>query len=232
MKWLSVIALAMLHSFAIAQHDIKASFPGGNNAYNQFLNENLVFPSEAIQAEASREIQAVIRIDTLGKPTVEQFMFPNSGLGFEREVHRFVEKMPNWKPAIHDGKVASSQVILTFTFDYVDPNAEVDEWRYEYYLESEELPVCPYGTDSLQRFMKWFLADSLQLRFDTAAAVLNIIVGADGKVIDGSVLSSNGAVADGYWVHACRFLPKWIPGRIKGQAVNVQRQLALEVVSD
>ncbi len=232
MKWFAIILVAMSPYNCFAQNDIAAHFPGGDVAYNEFLETNLQYPQVALDSQASREIRCLVQIDTSGRASLESFIFQNSGLGFEEEVIRFIREMPNWVPAMHNGIVAQSQIILTFTFNYVDPDLDYRESTYKYYLDSDVLPEFVGGIDSISTFIKAFLKDSLLLHFDTAIATLSIMVSDNGEVIDGEILATNNAVADGYWVYACKKMPFWIPGRIKGKPVYVRRELSFILISD
>lgn len=232
MRFLVGIVSIFLAEITMAQNDISASFPGGSDAYNRYLSENLQFPQLAIDSQASREIRALIGIDTMGALHIEDFIFDYSALGFEEEVQRFVKSMPNWEPAIHNGVKAYSQIILTFNFTYVDPDLEYDEFAYRYYEESDVPPMFEGGHDSIMRFIRAFLIDTLQLSFDTAYARLTIIVDDQGRIIDGQILESDNKIADGYWLHAFKNMPSWKPGSIGGKTVYVQREVELTVVSD
>lgn len=231
MRWLVVFGCLCFSFLVSAQYDTPAKFPGGDEAYDTYLANNLKFPQQALDSQASREIRALVRVDTFGRLVLESFVFENSGLGFEKEVERFIKSMPNWVPAVHNGQTASTQIILTFTFNYVDPDLEYDEGMYEYYLgsDADQLPEFKEGMDSACRFLKEFLVGELQLSFDTAEATFNIVVDANGKMLDVSILANNGTVADGYWVHAVKNMPPWQPGILDGKAENIQREVSFNL---
>jgi protein TonB len=114
-----IMVLFSLNS-AQAQYDVSTSFPGGQAAYNVFIQENLSYPNSALDARSNRIIKVLVNVDSSGVLTIDTFLLPYSGLGFEEEVTRFISIMPAWDPAIHNGRLASSQVILQYNFTYQD----------------------------------------------------------------------------------------------------------------
>ncbi len=227
---ISTCLMLLFATISIAQNDKSASFPGGDNAYNAYLQSNLVFPEKAIESKNSREIRVVVEIDTLGKVRIQSFVFPKGDNGFEEEVERFVAGMPAWHPAVHNGVVANSQMVLNFQFTYVDSELDLDTQQYTYYKESEEPPTFYGGLDSIKSFVRTMLVDTFDFKFDTTAIEIQFVVGADSSIIDAYVLESDNLIPDDYWIYVIRSLPNAIPGKIRNRPVNVQSTLSLEIV--
>jgi len=230
MKWYCLFCLCLVSQLVSAQLDKSATFPGGDDAYNAYLQNHLVFPEKAIESRSSREIRVVVEIDTIGKVRIQSFVFPKGNQGFEEEVERFVDGMPTWQPAVHNGVVSNSQMVLNFQFNYVDPELELDKNQYTYYKESEEPIRFVGGLDSVKSFVTTMLVDTFDFNFDTTAVEIQFVVGADSSIIDAYILQSDNLVPDDYWIYTIRSLPNAIPGRIRNRAVNVQSTLSLELV--
>lgn len=231
-RWGMVCILIAVIQSLYAQYDVPASFPGGDEAYNAYLQSNLVFPKQAIAAKMTREIRAVVTIDTLGKVEVQSFVYPSSNMGFEESVTSFINNMPNWSPAVHDGEVANSQTVLTFNFTYIDPELDYDTHKYTYYTDSEVPPTFVGGLDSILSFVQTMLVDTFEFSFDTTTVTVQFVVGKDSSIIDAQVITSDNQIPDDYWVYVIRSLPNSIPGRIRNKRVNVQSTLSLVVVSE
>jgi hypothetical protein len=223
----AIITLFISTLNVVAQNDISAQFPGGDAAYDAYLQQNLVFPEQAIEAHSNREIRVVVQIDTFGKVRIQKYVFANSGLGFEKEVETFVRQMPNWNPAIHNGVVATSQMVLNFQFTYVDPELDYKTDQYKYYIDCEVPPTFVGGLDSIKSFITEMLVDTFNFKFDTTEVTIQFVVGADSTVIDAEVIESDNLIPDDYWIYVFRSLPNSIPGRIKNKRVNVQSTLSL-----
>jgi len=227
-----LICLCVMSILSFGQNDVSASFPGGDEAYDAYLRANLIFPDKAIESRTTREIRVVVEIDSTGKVRIQEYVYPNSGLGFEEEVKRFIDHMPLWNPAVHNGVVANSQMVLNFNFTYIDPEIDFDTQRYTYYTESEVPPTFVGGLDSIKRFVKTMMVDTFNFDFDTVEATIQFVVGADSSIIDAQVLLSDNQIPDDYWVYVIRSLPNGIPGRIRKKRVNVQSTLSLVIVSE
>lgn len=80
-----------------------------------YLNENLIYPQEALKdsIQGVQTVSFVINIE--GKP---ESISINNPLGepFEKEAKRLVENMPLWKPASINGKPIPSKVSVPLTF--------------------------------------------------------------------------------------------------------------------
>jgi len=217
---------------AYGQRDISASFPGGDEAYNQFLQENLVFPETAVDTQVNRTVKVLVDIDSTGKATLDTFITPYSNLGLEEAVERFIKLMPNWNPAVHNGVRAQTQVILSINFHYVNPEDEYDEYSYKYYEESDIPPSFVGGIDSVNRFVCSVLREELLLSIDTASAKIKVIVGKDNAIIDAVIVETDHKVGDGYWTYAVMKLTNAVAGSNRGKRVNVQSFLSVSCSED
>lgn len=229
-RFFSLILLVLSFLHGSAQLDSSATFPGGDNAYNDYLQGNLVFPQKAIESRTSREIRVVVEIDTIGKVIIQSFVYPKSNLGFEEEVERFIGNMPPWNPAMHNGVISNSQMVLNFQFDYVNPDLDFDTQQYTFYKKSEVPPTFIGGLDSIKSFLKTMLVDTFEFAFDTTQVKVQFVVGVDSSIIDAIILESDNIIPDDYWIYIVRSLPNAIPGTIRNRPVNVQSTLSLEVV--
>lgn len=223
-----VVLLLCKCSISTAQIDIPAKFPGGNGAYNNYLNANLTYPEKAMEAEADRTVKVIVAIDTLGKASIEAFVYENSGLGFEEEVQRFINAMPRWSPAVYDGVVSKSQVILSFDFKYQHPSPSSDEieeietYELDFYVESDIPPFFDYGTDSLKKGIRNILLDSVGLKSIGGSFTVEFIVDTSGRQLNLSILENKSTVSDGDINYAFLVLSGWKPGIKNGKKVNVK----------
>lgn len=85
--------------------EVEASFPGGDNAWRRFLEQNLNADVPANRKAPVGAYTVIIQfvVDKEGKISG---ILPLTGHGFgmEEEVIRILRKAPRWKPAIQDGR--------------------------------------------------------------------------------------------------------------------------------
>jgi protein TonB len=85
--------------------EIEAFFPGGDNAWRKFLEQNLNPAVPVNYGAPAGQYTVVIQfvVDKTGKIT-EIKALTNHGYGMEAEVIRLLRKSPKWSPAIQDGR--------------------------------------------------------------------------------------------------------------------------------
>jgi len=76
-------------------------FPGGQEAWINFLRKNLSSP-EDLQEGEKKTVQVRFIVDKDGTVTGFQIV-QSAGKSFDNEVIRVLKKMPKWKPAIQNG---------------------------------------------------------------------------------------------------------------------------------
>lgn len=96
-----------------------ATYPGGMRAFYQFLNENLVYPEEAIKNGIEGKVYVWIALDEKGEVI-------DDSVRIERGVHkllddesiRLLKLSPNWEPAklIADLSPVKSSMALPISF--------------------------------------------------------------------------------------------------------------------
>lgn len=103
--------------YSMVDVDIRAEFPGGEDAMNDWFVKNINYTDEIIDAVNNDQFKCVPVSITIGhdgsgkNPNVE--LICNTTLSLE--ALRVVEKMPKWIPAFKNGKpVATSQNITVY----------------------------------------------------------------------------------------------------------------------
>lgn len=92
-------------------------YNGGGKALAYFIRKNLRYPAEARSAGISGIITVEFTVLSNGA-VANPFTAGNAiGYGLEEEALRIVEKMPRWKPAILDGKPATTKHKILIRFD-------------------------------------------------------------------------------------------------------------------
>ncbi|MCB0733735.1 MAG: hypothetical protein H6608_09840 [Flavobacteriales bacterium] len=223
MKLPLVLFSLLVGLLANAQTDIPARFPGGNNAYNLFMSQHLKYPTSALESKADRTIKVLVRIDSIGRPSIQEFIYENSGLGFEDEVESFINQMPNWIPAMYNNIPSSSQIILSFDFKYQhEQEGPAEGYKVTFYEVSDIPPFYTYGHDSLVKRMQVLLVDSLKLRNVSGSCTIQFIVDTTGRLLNVSILENKTGTSDRYMQYVLDKAGGWHPGLIRGRKVGVQ----------
>lgn len=115
-----LISLVMLAGFSISAMagDVPV-YPGGEEAMNKFINENLKYPAPAVEngVEGVVTLKLTIKTDgTIGAIKVVRMVDPD----LEQEAIRIAKKMPAWTPADKDGEPVEAFVDVPVVFELPD----------------------------------------------------------------------------------------------------------------
>tara|TARA_Y100000385_G_scaffold268782_1_gene306166 strand:- start:371 stop:1492 length:1122 start_codon:yes stop_codon:yes gene_type:complete len=93
--------------------DAEPTFPGGDEARDAFVKNNIQLTDDSKNDGATIFIEAIINEDG----TIEQPQIALAGLReLEIEALRVVRMMPNWNPAIHRGEKVKTRMIIPVKF--------------------------------------------------------------------------------------------------------------------
>lgn len=212
-------------------------YPRGQKEMMKFISDNLRYPEEAVKEgiEGRVFVKFVVKKDgNISDVEVFRGLDPSC----DKEAVRVVKLMPKWVPGIQNGKVADVYYTLPIVFklpkeeiDAVDI-AELQEHkvvvaepsdREKPFVIVEQMPQYPGGQEEMMKFI------SDNLKYPEAAVkegiegrvILRFVVRKDGNVSDVEVLRGLDPSCDKEAVRVIKSMPKWVPGRQNGQAVDV-----------
>jgi protein TonB len=96
--------------------DEKASFPGGEAAFDKYLLDNLQYPEKALAAGQSRTVYPTLFLDEQGNPTDVTFRYEPTIYGFQDEARRILMASPRWNPAKVGGQPVKSKFTIPISF--------------------------------------------------------------------------------------------------------------------
>lgn len=96
------------------QEDKHAAYPGGDEALRNYMR-NIRYPKEAQEKGIQGTVYIKFFVDENGK-IINPTPITHLGGGLEEEGLRLVKSMPNWLPAIKDGKPVKEELNLPFRF--------------------------------------------------------------------------------------------------------------------
>lgn len=84
--------------------DMPPHFPAGDMGMNNFLSEHLKYPREAAENNAGGTVTISLVVKETGEVDNIRVTSTPLGYGLDEEALRVALLMPNWEPAIKDGK--------------------------------------------------------------------------------------------------------------------------------
>lgn len=96
---------------------IAPEFPGGQQALDNYVNNHIKYPQDAIDNDISGVVRVSFIVDENGRITKAKLLNPQRvGQGLDEEALRVVETMPEWKPGTLHGKKVKTQLELPISF--------------------------------------------------------------------------------------------------------------------
>lgn len=219
-------------------------FPGGMGEMMKYLARNIKYPVEAQKAriEGRVIVQFVVKADgSTSDFVVKRSVSPS----LDAEAIRVLSGMPKWKPGKQRGKAVDVKftVPVTFRLQKKESNPplklEVDEpagntasasakGQQEsddrVFMVVEEMPEYPGGMSECLKFLSENVKypENKMKEGVQGRVIVQVVIKADGSVSNPQVLRSVDPELDAEAVRVMMSMPKWKPGRQRGQAVDVK----------
>lgn len=208
--------------------DEQPEFPGGMMECMKFLAKNIKYPTEAIKngIQGRVIVQMVIQKDgSIADAKVARSVDPM----LDAEAIRVVNLMPKWKPGKHEGEAVNVRFTLPVVFKLSDPTKVEVKAKEEQYIPDdkgiysvcEEMPEFPGGMGECMKF----LAQNIKYPVECmkqgiqGRVIVQFIIDKDGKVRKPKVVRAVHPDLNKEALRVTRLMPKWKPGKVKGENV-------------
>lgn len=209
-------------------------FPGGFDALEQWKKQHIVYPEEAIASGAQGQVVVRFVILKTGEVAYAEIL-RSIDPALDKEALRLVSSMPKWTPGKQDGKAVSVRwdEPVTFTLPTAEEIAEMERRKKEKEQKVfdivEEAPQFPGGQNALTQ---WLGANIKYPKIAVENGIegrvyVSFIVRSTGEITDIKIARSVDPSLDKEAVRVTSCMPKWIPGKQGGEAVNVRYTMPL-----
>jgi periplasmic protein TonB len=96
--------------------EVSPFYNGGQAAIENYINNNLEYPQEAIDNNVEGTVRVQFGIDENGKIANVKTIGDKIGYGLEEEAVRVISGMPGWTPGQVKGKNVKTWVVLPVTY--------------------------------------------------------------------------------------------------------------------
>ena len=212
---------------------VKAEFPGGPEEMERWINRRIQIPSQFSESGIVGEVVARLRIESDG--TVSGYRILKELDGCTAEAKRLIRTMPKWSPAGIPNKgpvpsivmVAIPFLALAYTGDtQVVVEGEIDDDDEAFNVVDEE-PQFPGGQEALYKWLEENIQYP-QLAKDNGIegkVYVTFVVEADGSISNPRILRDIGGGCGKEVRRVMWQMPRWIPGKLRGETVRVQYNL-------
>ena len=213
-------------------------FPGGMQELMKYLQKEMKYPKEAqdkgIQGRVI--VQFVVNKDgSICEANVVKSVDPL----LDAEALRVVNAMPHWTPGKQRGEPVCVRFTIPVAFHLAEATApKASELKQaatakttgstvdgeEVFLAVENLPEYPGGMQELMKYLQKEMKypKEAQDKGIQGRVIVQFIVKKDGSIIEPEVVKPVDPLLDAEAVRVVNAMPKWNPGKQRGQAVNVR----------
>ncbi|MCE7995116.1 MAG: hypothetical protein HEP71_24265 [Roseivirga sp.] len=205
-----------------------AVFPGGKDAWNAFISENLITPDNSPQGR----VYAAFVVDKAGV-LHDIKLIRGIGGGADEAVVALLEKSPSWQAGKQRGEAVNSKMVVAVQFGEAEAGLETSapqkpinyEEIEEVFTVVEEQATFPGGTEAWARFID----DNLKTPDSNVKGRVfaTFVVDRDGALKNIQLIRGIGGGADEAVIELLKNSPNWIAGKQRGNKVNSQMQVAI-----
>jgi len=199
-------------------------FPDGERELFRFLSENIQIPTSPRLGGIQGRVISQFVVNSDGR--ISDIKIIRSLDPFlDAEVVRVIETMPKWIPGKKNGEAVNAQFTLPVRFQI-----EAQEKREDVFEEVEQMPEFPGGNQALMQFLNDSIRypEEAQRNGIEGKVVCRFVVNSDGSISDIEIVQSVHPLFNAEVVRVIESMPKWIPGKQDGRAVNVQHMIFLD----
>ena len=215
--------------------EVPPQFPGGVVEWMKFLSANMKYPAEAKEKKQEGRVIVQFIVEKDGSITNAKVVRGVSPL-LDQEALRVVGIMPKWNPATQRGQAVRVQYTLPVMFSL---NGKIDEMQQHQvnmkpnekgiYNMVEEPASFPGGMANCLKF----LSENVKYPEDCkkegiqGRVIAQFIIDKDGSVIDVKIVRGVHPSLDKEAIRMIESMPKWTPGKVKGEPVKCQYTLPI-----
>ena len=205
-------------------------FPGGMQEMTKFLQQNIKYPKEAQEQGKQGRVIVQFVVNKDGSIVNDSIVRSVDPL-LDAEALRVVRSMPNWTPGKQKGKPVRVRFTLPVTFhlngdapkqatEVKQPEATDDK----IFQVVEDQPEFPGGMEGLMKHLSKEIKypKEAQEKGTQGRVIVQFVVRKDGSITDAKIMKPVDPLLDAEALRVVSEMPNWIPGKQRGEAVNVR----------
>ena len=215
-------------------------FPGGMGECMKFIGKNIKYPTQA-QENGIQGRVIVQMVVTKEGDIAESMVVRGVDPLLDAEALRVINSMPKWKPGKQRGEAVNVKYTIPVNFRLSSSDGEVKEVKNQegetvgagtqtrvdengIHMVCEEMPEFTGGMRECMNFL------SKNIKYPTTAqengiqgrVIVQFVVNTDGSIAEPKVVRGVDPELDAEALRVISIMPKWKPGKQKGEAVRVR----------
>ncbi len=210
-------------------------FPGGMGECMKFIGKNIKYPAEAIEKGIQGRViiqMVVTKEGDIAEAKVVRSIDPL----LDAEALRVINSMPKWKPGKQKGEAVNVKYTIPVMFRLSNETSEAPESKSAsapreakvdengIHMVCEEMPEFPGGMRECMNFLGKNVKypATAQEKGIQGRVIVQFVVNRDGSIVEPKVVRGVDPELDAEALRLISIMPKWKPGKQKGEAVRVK----------
>ena len=210
-------------------------FPGGMGECMKFIGKNIKYPAEAIEKGIQGRViiqMVVTKEGDIAEAKVVRSIDPL----LDAEALRVINSMPKWKPGKQKGEAVNVKYTIPVMFRLSNEASESPESKSAsapreakvdengIHMVCEEMPEFPGGMRECMNFLGKNVKypATAQEKGIQGRVIVQFVVNRDGSIVEPKVVRGVDPELDAEALRLISIMPKWKPGKQKGEAVRVK----------
>lgn len=227
--------------------DSPPQFPGGDKARVEYTVAHTQYPDDARKAGIEGTVYIQFVVTETGEVD-NVIIMKGVHQSLDRIANTAIKNMPRWIPAVKDNRPVSYQMTMPIKFELSDkdksqlknsgsvynpatePVVPQKNEGMEIFTVVEVAPQFPGGDDARIEFISKNISYPEQAKKEgiQGTVYITFVVQPDGSITDAKVLRGIGGGLDEIAIAAVQKMPKWEPGKVKGEPVPVQFNMPIK----
>ncbi|MBP3788524.1 MAG: energy transducer TonB [Prevotella sp.] len=191
---------------------VMPEFPGGQEALMAFINDNIKYPTQAVEVGLEGRVVCDFIIEKDGSVSNVKVAESADSL-LDAEAVRVLTSMSAWTPGQNEsGEAVRVKYVIPVTFMLDGTRDQV-----------EQQPEFPGGMEAYLDFMAKNIKYPVECEKNgvEGRVLVDVVIDEEGNVTEPKVKKSVDPLLDAEALRVVKMMPKWTPGMNEGKAVKV-----------
>ncbi len=191
---------------------VMPEFPGGQEALMAFINDNIKYPTQAVEVGLEGRVVCDFIIEKDGSVSNVKVAESADSL-LDAEAVRVLTSMSAWTPGQNEsGEAVRVKYVIPVTFMLDGTRDQV-----------EQQPEFPGGMEAYLDFMAKNIKYPAECEKNgvEGRVLVDVVIDEEGNVTEPKVKKSVDPLLDAEALRVVKMMPKWTPGMNEGKAVKV-----------
>ena len=191
---------------------VMPEFPGGQEALMAFINDNIKYPTQAVEVGLEGRVVCDFIIEKDGSVNNVKVAESADSL-LDAEAVRVLNSMSAWTPGQNEsGEAVRVKYVVPVTFMLDGTRDQV-----------EQQPEFPGGMEAYLDFMAKNIKYPAECEKNgvEGRVLVDVVIDEEGNVTEPKVKKSVDPLLDAEALRVVKMMPKWTPGMNEGKAVKV-----------